>query len=156
MEEARMAVKAIPDGYYSLTPYLHVKGAAEALEFYKKAFGATEVVRMPGPGGRIMHAEVKIGNSMLMLADENPERGAFSPSTTGRATSSVMFYTDDVDATFKRAVAAGAKADQQPTDMFWGDRMANITDPFGQMWGIATHQEDVTPEEMQKRMAAMV
>jgi PhnB protein len=150
-----MAVKAIPDGYYSLTPYLVIKGAADALEFYKKAFGATEVVRMPGPGGRIMHAEVKIGNSMLMLSDENPERGAFSPATTGRATSSIMFYTDDVDAVFKRAVGAGAKSDQPPTDMFWGDRMANITDPFGHMWGIATHKEDVSPEEMQRRMAAM-
>ena len=148
-------VKAIPDGYYSLTPYLVIKGAAAALEFYKTVFGATEIVRMPGPGGRVMHAEVKIGNSVLMLADENPERGAFSPSTTGRATSSVMFYTDDVDAIFKRAVGAGAKADQPPTDMFWGDRMANITDPFGHMWGIATHKEDVSPEEMQKRMAAM-
>ena len=147
--------KAIPDGYYSLTPYIVIKGAAEALEYYKTVFGATEIVRMPGPGGRIMHAEVKIGNSILMLADENPERGAFSPSTTGRATSSIMFYTDDVDAMFKRAVSAGAKADQPPTDMFWGDRMANITDPFGHMWGIATHKEDVSHDEMQRRMAAM-
>lgn len=147
--------KAIPDGYYSLTPYIVIKGAAEALEYYKAVFGATEVLRMPGPGGRIMHAEVKIGNSILMLADENPERGAFSPSTTGQATSSIMFYTDDVDATFARAVSAGAKADQPPTDMFWGDRMANITDPFGHMWGIATHKEDVSPEEMQRRMSAM-
>ena len=147
-----MAVKAIPDGYYSLTPYLYIKGAAQALEFYKNAFNATEVVRMPGPGGRIMHAEVKIGNSMLMLSDENPERAAFSPSTTGRATSSTMFYTDDVDAIYKQALAAGAKSDQAPTDMFWGDRMANITDPFGHCWGIATHKEDVSPEEMGRRM----
>ena len=147
-----MAVKAIPDGYYSLTPYLVIKGAAEAIEFYTKAFGATEVVRMPGPGGRIMHAEVKIGNSMLMLSDENPERGFFSPSTTGKATSSIMLYTDDVDATFKRAVGAGAKGDQPPTDMFWGDRMGNLTDPFGHTWAIATHKEDVSPAEMERRM----
>ena len=147
-----MAVKAIPDGYYSLTPYLVIKGAAEAIEFYKRAFGATEVVRMPGPGGRIMHAEVKIGNSMLMLSDENPERGFFSPSTTGKATSSIMLYTDDVDATFKRAVSAGAKGDQAPTDMFWGDRMANITDPFGHTWTVSTHVEDVSEEEIHRRM----
>ena len=150
-----MAVKAIPDGYCSLTPYLVIKGADRALEFYKKAFNAVEIVRMPGPGGRIMHAEVKIGNSMLMLADENPERHALSPSTLGGAGCSVMFYTDDVDAMHKQAVAAGAKTDQPPTDMFWGDRMANITDPFGHCWGIATHKEDVSPEEMGRRMKAM-
>jgi len=148
-----MGVKAIPDGYYSLTPYLVIKGAAEAIEFYKKVFGAVETVRMPGPGGRIMHAEVKIGNAMLMLSDENPERGFLSPKTRGGATSSIMFYTDDVDAVFKKAIAAGAKQDQPPTDMFWGDRMGNITDPFGHSWGIATHKEDVSPQEMEKRMA---
>src|SRR5690348_6925745 len=126
-----MAVKAIPEGYYSLTPYLVIKGAAAAIEFYKKAFGATEILRMPGPGGRIMHAEVKIGNSVLMLSDENPERGYLSPASRGGATSSTMLYTADVDATFKQAVAQGARADMPPTDMFWGDRMANLTDPFG-------------------------
>jgi PhnB protein len=147
-----MAVNAIPEGYYSLTPYLVVKGAAEAIEFYKKAFGAVETMRMDGPGGRIMHAEVKIGNSTLMLGDENPERHALSPATLGGAGCSVMLYTDDTDATFKAAVAAGARADQPPTDMFWGDRMGNVTDPFGHSWAIATHKEDVSPEEMQKRM----
>jgi PhnB protein len=150
-----MGVKAIPDGYYSLTPYLVIKGAAEAIEFYKKAFGAVETVRMPGPGGRIMHAEVKIGNTMLMLSDENAERGYLSPATRGGATSSVMLYTDDVDATFKKALAAGAKQQTAPEDMFWGDRMGNLTDPFGHNWAIATHKEDVSPDEMQKRMAAM-
>ena len=150
-----MSVKAIPDGYYSLTPYLIIKGAAEAIEFYKSAFGAVEIIRMPGPGGRIMHAEVKIGNTMLMLSDENPERGYLSPTTRGGATSSVMLYTDDVDATFKKALAAGAKQESAPSDMFWGDRMGNLTDPFGHSWAIATHKEDVSPEEMQKRMAAM-
>ena len=150
-----MAVKAIPDGYYSLTPYLVCKGAAEAIEFYKKALGAVETVRMPGPGGRIMHAEVKIGNSILMLSDENPERGHFSPTTIGGTTSTVMLYTDNVDATYKSALAAGAKSTSEPTDMFWGDRMATLTDPFGHNWAIATHKEDVSEEEMGRRMAAM-
>ena len=151
-----MAVNAIPDGYYSLTPYLVIKGADAAIEFYKKVFGASEIMRMPGPGGRIMHAEIKIGNSVLMLSDENPERGFLSPASRGGATGSVMFYTDDVDQTFKAAVAAGAKGDQPPTDMFWGDRMANLTDPFGHSWAIATHKEDVSPEEMQKRAQSQV
>ena len=150
-----MPVKAIPDGYYSLTPYLVCKGAAKAIEFYGKAFGAKEIVRMPGPGGAIMHAEVKIGNSMLMLADENRERGHLSPESIGGTACSIMFYADDVDDVFKRAVAAGAKAEMPPADMFWGDRMANIADPFGHKWSIATHKEDVSPEEMEKRMAAM-
>ena len=150
-----MAVKAIPEGYYSLTPYLVVKGAAEAIEFYTKAFGATEMMRMPGPGGKIMHAELQIGNSVLMLSDENPERGYLSPASRGGNTSSVMFYTDDVDAAFRNAIAAGAKETTPVTDMFWGDRMGNLTDPFGHSWAIATHQEDVSPQEMEKRMAAM-
>jgi PhnB protein len=148
-----MAVKAIPDGYYSLTPYLVVKGAAEAIEFYKKAFSATETVRMPGPDGRIMHAEVQIGNSMLMLSDENPEQGQVSPSTLGGSGCSVMLYTNDVDATYKQALAAGATGVMPPVDMFWGDRMGNVKDPFGHSWAIATHKEDVSPEEMEKRMA---
>lgn len=149
-----MAVKAIPDGYYSLTPYLNVKGAAQAIEFYQKAFGATEIVRMPGPGDRIMHAEVRIGNSVLMLADENPDRGQLSPATLGGAGSSIMLYTSDVDATFKQALAAGATEVMAPMDMFWGDRMGNLKDPFGHSWAIATHKEDVSPEEMGKRMAS--
>lgn len=151
-----MAVKAIPDGYHSITPYLVCKGAAKAIEFYTRAFGAKEFVRMPGPEGRIMHAEVKIGDSMLMLADENPERGAVAPPAGTLARSaSIMFYTDDVDATFKRALDLGASSIQTPTDMFWGDRMGNLMDPFGHQWAIATHKEDVTPDEMQKRMQAI-
>jgi PhnB protein len=150
-----MAVKTIPEGYYSLTPYLVVTGAAAAIEFYKKAFGAEELMRMPGPGGRIMHAELKIGNSILMLSDENPERGYLSPKSRGGSTASVMLYTGDVDAVFNKAVAAGARADTPPTDMFWGDRMGNLTDPFGHTWAIATHKEDVSPEEMERRMKAM-
>lgn len=149
-----MSVKAIPDGYYSLTPYLVCRGAANAIEFYVKAFGAQEMVRMPGPHGSIMHAEVKIGNSMLMLSDESKERGQLSPESIGGTACSIMFYADDVDAVFKRAVAAGAKVEMPPADMFWGDRMGNIVDPFGHKWAIATHKEDVSPAEMEKRMAA--
>ena len=137
-----------------ITPYLTVKGANEAIEFYKKAFGATEVTRMPGPDGKIMHAEIKIGNSILMLAEENPEMGSVSPITLGGSANSTMFYTDDVDGVFKQAMAAGAKEVMAPTDMFWGDRMGNVTDPFGHQWAIATHKEDVPHEEMGKRMAA--
>jgi PhnB protein len=150
-----MSVKAIPDGYYSLTPYLVCKGAAKAIDFYTKVFGAQEMVRMPGPQGSIAHAEVKIGNSMLMLADENPERGHLSPESIGGSASSIMFYADDVDEVFNRAVAAGATVEMPPADMFWGDRMGNIVDPFGHKWAIATHKEDVSPAEMEKRMAAI-
>jgi PhnB protein len=149
-----MAVKAIPEGYHSLTPYLVCKDAAKAIEFYTRAFGAQETVRMPGPHGRIMHAEVKIGNSMLMLADENPDRGAIAPSGKGRATS-IMLYIDNVDAVFKRALDLGSTSIQEPTDQFWGDRMGNLMDPFGHQWAIATHKEDVSPEEMEKRMQAI-
>jgi len=149
-----MTVKAIPEGYYSVTPYLVCKGAAEAIEFYKKALGAVETMRMPGPGGRIMHAEMKIGNSIVMLSDENPERGYVSPKTLGGAGVSMMLYTDSVDTTYQQALDAGATGNQPPTDMFWGDRMANLTDPFGHTWAIATHTEDVSPDEMQKRMMA--
>ena len=149
-----MVVKAIPDGYYSLTPYLVCRGAAKAIEFYTKVFGAVETVRMPGPGGVLMHAEIKIGNSMLMLADENPQQGQLAPESLGGSPCSIMFYTDDVDQVFNRAVGAGAKSEMPPADMFWGDRMGNIVDPFGHKWAIATHKEDVSPEEMEKRMAA--
>lgn len=149
-----MPVKPIPDGYHSVTPYLVCKGAAKAIEYYKNAFGATETVRMPGPEGRVMHAEVKIGDSMVMLSDENPDRGAVAPSGKGRS-QSLMLYTDNVDAVFKRAVDLGAKSIQDPTDMFWGDRMGNLEDPFGHQWALATHKEDVSPDEMQKRMQAI-
>ena len=150
-----MPVTPIPDGYYSLTPYLVCKDAARAIEFYKHAFGAQEIVRMPGPNGQVMHAEVKIGNSMLMLSDENKERGHLSPASIGGTAVSLMFYTDDVDAVFSRAVSLGATTEQEPADMFWGDRMGNLADPFGHKWAIATHKEDVSPDEMQKRMAAI-
>jgi uncharacterized glyoxalase superfamily protein PhnB len=150
-----MAVKAIPDGYQTLTPYLVCKNAGDAIAFYSKVLGASEMFRMPGPDGRIMHAEMKVGSSILMLSDENPERGALSPQTIGGTPVSIFIYTDDVDALFSRAVAAGATALAPPADMFWGDRFAQIADPYGHSWALATHKEDISPEEMQKRMAAM-
>ena len=150
-----MAAKAIPDGYHTITPYLVCQGAADAIAFYTAAFGATETVRMPGPGGNVMHAELRIGSSMLMLSDENPERGALSPQTVGGSPVSIFIYTEDVDAVFARAVEAGAKGVAPPTDMFWGDRFAQLVDPFGHSWAIATHKEDVSGEEMEKRMQAM-
>lgn len=150
-----MAVKAIPDGYHTLTPYLVCQGAADAIKFYEQAFGATETTRMPGPDGSVMHAELRIGTSMLMLGDENPERGALSPKTVGGSPVSVFIYTEDVDALFARAVAAGAQGVAPPDDMFWGDRFAQVVDPFGHTWAMATHKEDVSPEEMGRRMQAM-
>jgi PhnB protein len=146
--------KAIPEGYHSLTPYLTINGANEAIEFYKKAFKATEVMRMSGPGGRCMHAELKIGNSHLMLSDEFPEMGVRSPKTIGGSGSSVHLYVEDVDAVFNQAVAAGAQSQMPPTDMFWGDRFSKLSDPYGHVWSIATHKEDVAPEEMAKRTKA--
>ncbi|MGE3491617.1 MAG: VOC family protein [Vicinamibacterales bacterium] len=150
-----MAVKAVPDGYHTLTPYLVCQGAADAIKFYEQAFGATETARMPGPGGSVMHAELRIGTSMLMLSDENPERGALSPKTVGGSPVSVFIYTEDVDALFARAVKAGAQGVAPPADMFWGDRFAQLVDPFGHSWAMATHKEDVSPEEMGRRMQAM-
>ena len=150
-----MAVKAIPDGLLLVDAVPGVQGAAKAIDYYTKVFGAQETVRMPGPGGRIMHAELKIGNSMLMLSDENPERGYLSPETVAGRSQSIMLYTEDVDAVFKRAISAGANIRGAAADMFWGDRMGNVVDPFGHKWAIATHKEDVTPDEMEKRMAAI-
>jgi PhnB protein len=144
--------KPIPDGYYSVTPYLITQGAAQALAFYKKAFGATELFRMEGPGGKVMHAEIKIGNSPVMLADEFPEMGARSPQSYGGTPVSLMIYLENVDAAFDRAVAAGAKVLQPVKDQFYGDRSGTLEDPFGHKWTLATHQEDVPPEEMRRRM----
>jgi PhnB protein len=150
-----MAVKPIPDGYHSVTPYLIVKGAAKALEFYKKAFGAAEIMRMPGPNDTIVHAEIKIGDSPVMFADECPERGAKSPHTIGDTCVGLMIYVPDVDAQFKQAIAAGGKVVMEVKDQFYGDRSGTLMDPFGHKWTIATHKEDVSSQEMQKRMAAM-
>jgi PhnB protein len=146
-----MAVKPIPDGYHTVTPYLIVKDAARALEFYKKAFGATETMRLADPSGRIGHAEIKIGDSSIMLADEFPEMGARSPQTLGGSPVSLCLYVADVDAQASQAVAAGAKVVRPVLDQFYGDRSGTFADPFGHVWTIATHKEDVAPEEMSKR-----
>lgn len=150
-----MAVKAIPDGYHTLTPYLVVKGAREAIAFYQKALGATELFSMPGPGGAVMHAELQVGTSRLMLAEENPQMGTKSPKTLGGSAVSVFIYTEDVDADIRRAEAAGATVTMPATDQFWGDRFGAFEDPFGHQWSVATHKEDVSPEEMASRMKAM-
>jgi PhnB protein len=147
-------VKAIPDGYGSVTPYLIVKGGAAAIEFYKRAFGATEIMRMAQPDGRVMHAEVQIGNSRVMLADEFPERGYLAPQTPGKTPVTLHLYVEDVDKVAKQAVAAGAKEVQPVKDQFYGDRSGVFNDPFGHCWNISTHKEDVSEEEMGKRAAA--
>jgi PhnB protein len=150
-----MSVKPIPDGYHTVTPYLIVKGAAEALEFYKRAFGATEIMRFPMPDGRVGHAEMKFGDSIVMLADEFPQMGAVSPQTLGGTPFGLCLYVPNVDELFAQAVAAGAKVERPVTNQFYGDRAGTVLDPFGHKWTITTHVEDVSHEEMQKRMAAM-
>jgi PhnB protein len=146
-----MATKSIPEGYHSVTPYLIIKGAAGAIDFYKRAFGATEAMRMDEPDGRIGHAEIRIGDSTVMLADEYPEMGHRSPLSLGGAGVSLMIYVDRVDDVYKRAIAAGAKEVQPLKDQFYGDRSGTLQDPFGHVWTVATHIEDVEPDEMQKR-----
>ena len=154
-----MAVKPVPEGYHTVTPYLAVDDAAAAIDYYKKAFGATERVRMDTPDGRIGHAELEIGDSLVMLADPFPEASTRPPSELGGTTGSVFLYVEDVDAVVKRAVDAGATVTMEVADQFWGDRFGTVTDPFGQVWSVATHVEDVPPEEMAERakaaMAAM-
>ena len=150
-----MAVKYIPDGYHTATPYLIVKGAARAIEFYKQAFGATEIMRFPGPNGTIGHAEIKIGDSPIMLADEMPQMGYRSPAALGGSPVSVMLYVPDVDKVVDRAVEAGAKLERPVADQFYGDRSGTFHDPFGHVWTVSTHKEDVSPEEMKRRAAAM-
>jgi PhnB protein len=149
-----MAVKPIPEGYHTVTPYLYIRGAAGALDFYKKAFGATELFRLPDPEGKIMHAEIRIGNSCIMLADEFPEMGAKSPQMLGGVSSSIMLYVEDVDARFAQAVAAGGKVQRPVKDQFYGDRSGTLEDPYGHVWTIGTHKEDVSMEEMNRRTAA--
>jgi PhnB protein len=146
-----MATKAIPDGYHSVTPYLIVNGAAKAMDFYKRAFGAVELMRMPRPDGKIGHAEMRIGDSAIMLADEHPEMGHRSPQSLGGAAVSLMVYVERVDDVFGRAVAGGAKELQAIKDQFYGDRSGTLQDPFGHTWTVATHIEDVPPEEMRRR-----
>jgi PhnB protein len=145
----------IPEGYHSVTPYLHIRDAARAIEFYKQVFGATEVLRMDTPDGKIGHAEIKIGDSHVMLADECPDMNVRSPEAFGGTPVALLLYVEDVDAVAESAVAAGAKITSPLEDKFYGDRMGQLVDPFGHIWAIATHTEDVSPEELQKRAAAM-
>ncbi|MGH9583007.1 MAG: VOC family protein [Bryobacteraceae bacterium] len=146
-------VKPIPEGYHSITPYLFIRGAARAIDFYKNVFGAKEKMRMAGPDGKVGHAELQVGDSVVMLADENPQSQAKSPETLGGSTNSLLLYLENVDSVVENAVKSGAKMLRPVADQFYGDRMGTILDPFGQMWSVATHIEDVSPEEMQKRMA---
>jgi PhnB protein len=148
-------VKAIPDGYRTITPCLVVRDGAAAIEFYRRAFGAAERFRMPGPDGKsIMHAELQIGDSLFMLSDEMPDMGCRAPAAVGGTTGSLYLYVPDVDAAFKRAVDAGAKVLMPVTDMFWGDRFGQVEDPSGHRWGLATHTEEVEPAEMARRQRA--
>lgn len=146
-------VKPIPEGYHSVTPYLSINGAVKALEYYKKAFGAIELFRMEHDG-KIGHAEIKIGDSPIMLADEFPEMGFVSPKTLGGSPVGIMIYVDNVDTVFKQAIDAGGVEKKGVQDQFYGDRSGTLTDPFGHVWTVATHVEDVSPEEIEKRLAA--
>ena len=149
-------VSPIPAGYHSVTPYLLVKDAARALAYYREAFGAEELMRFEDSPGRIAHAEMKIGDSHVMLADENPDDGYVGPQTLGGAGVSLMLYVPDVDATFARAVKAGAKVHRDVADQFYGDRVGTLTDPFGHVWSIGTHREDVSVDEAKRRMQALI
>jgi PhnB protein len=146
-----MSVQNPPPGYHSVTPYLTVDDANGAIDFYKRAFGAVEIMRLP-MGGKIGHAEIKVGDSHIMLSDEWPDMGVLGPKTRGGPTASLMVYLSDVDSAFARAVREGARADKGVEDQFWGDRMGTVTDPFGHKWTLATHVEDVPEDEMKKRM----
>jgi PhnB protein len=145
------SVRPVPEGYHSVTPYLVVDGAAGAIEFYKKAFGATEVLRMAAPGGRVGHAEIRIGDSLIMLADEHPDMGARGPKAFGGSPVTLHLYVADVDAVARQAVAAGAKERRPVKDQFYGDRSGTFEDPYGHVWHIATHKEDLSPDELKRR-----
>ena len=151
-----MTVKAQPDGYHSITPYLITHDASAAIEFYKTAFGAAELMRLPGPGGKVMHAEIKIGDSPIMLADEFPEMGIRSANSFGGSPVSLLIYTEDADAMFARAIAAGATEKKPLADQFYGDRSGTIGDPFGHSWTIASRTEDIPPEEISRRFEEMM
>jgi len=154
-----MATQPIPEGYHTITPYLAVDDAAQAIDYYTRAFGAKERVRMEAPDGKIGHAELEIGDSLIMLADQFPQATTSPPTELGGTSASVFMYVEDVDAVVKRAVDAGATVTMEVADQFWGDRFGSVKDPFGHLWSIATHVEDVPPEEMAERakaaMAAM-
>ena len=147
-----MSVPAIPKGYHTITPYMTVRDAARAIEFYKQAFGAKERGVMKGPDGKVMHAELVIGDSIIMLADEFPEFGSLSPQSTGGSGTGLHIYIEDVDSAFDRAVKAGATVEMPVADMFWGDRYGKLRDPFGHKWSIGTHKADLSMEEMKKGM----
>lgn len=150
-----MAVRAVPEGYHTVTPYLIVQGAGAAIEFYKQAFGATELLRMADPAaGKVGHAEIQVGDSRIMLADEFPDMGYRSPKSLGGTPVSICLYVPDVDVVFNRAVAAGATVQRPVSDMFYGDRTGTLTDPFGHVWTISTHVEDVSEEEIRRRLEA--
>jgi PhnB protein len=149
-----MGIKPVPEGYHTATPYLIVKDAARALEFYKKAFGARETMRFADPSGKIGHAEIRIGNSPIMLADEHPDMGFRGPQALGGSPVGILLYVEDADQWFARAIAAGATTLRPVKDQFYGDRSGTLTDPFGHNWTIATHKEDVSTEEMERRMKA--
>jgi PhnB protein len=151
-----MAAKPIPDGYNTATPYLIVKGAAEAIEFYKRAFGAAELMRMADPQGRVGHAEIRIGDSVIMLADEHPAMGYRGPRSLGGSSVSILLYLPDVDAVFERAIRAGARSQRAVQNQFYGDRSGTLEDPFGHVWTIATHVEDVAPDELERRAQAVM
>ena len=152
---ATQSVNPIPEGMHTVTPHLVCAGAGAAIDFYKKAFGATETVRMPGPGGKLMHASIRIGDSAVMLVDEMPEWGSLGPKALKGSPVVIHLYVDDVDAFTVRAVAAGAKVTMPVADMFWGDRYGQLEDPFGHRWSVATHVRDVSPAEMQQAMQKM-
>jgi PhnB protein len=149
-------VKPIPDRYPRVTPYLHVDGAGAAIEFYEKVFGAEERVRMPAPDGKVGHAELQLGDSIIMLADEFPEMGVLSPKTIGGSPVTISVYVEDVDAVFEAALAAGATSLRRVENQFYGDRSGQFDDPFGHRWNVATHVEDVPPDEMEKRTAEVM
>ena len=150
-----MKIKTTPDGYHSVTPYLIIKGAARALDFYQRAFGATELMRIPGPGDQIGHAEILLGDSHIMLADECPQMNALSPQTLGGSPVLLHLYVPDADALFAQAIATGASVEQPMENKFYGDRSGSVLDPFGHRWTLSTHMEDVSPEEIGRRIAAM-
>jgi PhnB protein len=146
-----MATKAIPNGFTSVTPHLIIRGAGEAIDFYKRAFNATELMRLASPTGQIGHAEIQIGNATVMLADEYPDMGIRGPLSLGGTPVSLLIYVEDVDARFNQAVAAGAKVVRPIKDQFYGDRSGTVQDPYGHMWTIATHKEDILPDELHRR-----
>ena len=148
-------VKPIPEGYHSVTPYLIVKNSAEAIEWYKTALGATEKMRLPGPDGSLMHAEFQVGDSVVMMAEENPQMGAIAPATLGGSPVSICLYVEDVNAAFPKAIAAGATELRPLQDQFYGDRSGTLKDPYGHTWTIASHIEDLTDAEIEKRMGEM-